>query len=304
MEKIPFDGSTLSGGLDTSIVNYVASKQTETLKSVTVGLEGSEMKDLEYAREVSKLLDTDNHVRTFDFEGAKEVAEDVVRIMQSFDPMEIRNSIPIYVAMEEAKKRGMTRVLTGDAGDELFAGYSFLYELPRGKLEEKLEEITEIMGFSSAPIAEDLGIKAEHPFLEEEFKRFAMDLDPELKVSRYDNKKIGKWILRKAYENYLPDEIIWRKKTPIEKGSGTTTLPEKFESEIEDTYFESKSKEIREEDGVKIRSPEQLFYYEIYRKLYGPPEPEDPDARTCSHCGINVPDDATFCRTCGNGIGS
>ncbi|KXA91982.1 hypothetical protein AKJ63_00090, partial [candidate division MSBL1 archaeon SCGC-AAA259D18] len=42
---------------------------------------------------------------------------------------------------------------------------------------------------SSAPIAEDLGIKAEHPFLEEEFKRFAMDLDPELKVGRYEIEK-------------------------------------------------------------------------------------------------------------------
>ncbi|KXA93977.1 hypothetical protein AKJ65_05735 [candidate division MSBL1 archaeon SCGC-AAA259E19] len=164
IEKISFDGTTLSGGLDTSIVNYVASKQTETLKSVTVGLEGSEMEDLEYARKVSKLLDTDNYVKTFDFEEAKEVAGDVVRIMQSFDPMEIRNSISIYVAMKEAKKKGMTRVLTGDAGDELFAGYSFLYELPLEELEDKLEEITEIMRFSSAPIAEDLGIKAEHPF--------------------------------------------------------------------------------------------------------------------------------------------
>ncbi|MFW6217272.1 MAG: zinc-ribbon domain-containing protein [Desulfohalobiaceae bacterium] len=40
----------------------------------------------------------------------------------------------------------------------------------------------------------------------------------------------------------------------------------------------------------------------MYRDLYDSPKPEDPEARTCPHCGVNIPEKATFCRTCGTGV--
>lgn len=302
VRDLSYDGTTLSGGLDTSIINYVASKQGDEVECVSVGFEESAMEDLEYAKIVANDLNLKQHVHIFNFSEVEDAAKEVVQIMESFDPMEVRNSVSIYIAMKKAKELGMNRILTGDGGDELFAGYSFLYNLSIQRLKAKLEKVWKIMRFSSQPIAKSLGIEAKPPYLQEAFKRFAMNIEPELKVGVRNGKKMGKWILRKAYEDRLPDDIIWRRKTPIEMGTGTTTLPEKFESLINEEYFESKKAEVKDEEDVIIQSKEQLFYYEIYKSLFGPPKPENPERRICPYCKTNVPEGASFCRTCGSGL--
>ncbi len=299
---LSYDGALLSGGVDSSIINYIASKECSKIKCITVGFEESSMKDLKYARLISDKLDIENHVRTFDFAEAKRVAKRVVEIRKSFDPMEIRNSIPIFIAISEAKKLGLKEILTGDGSDELFAGYSFLYELPLDKMSERLNEIWQNMEFSSQNIAESLGLETKLPFLSEEIENFAKSLSPELMVGKRKNQKLGKWILRKTYEKELPDRIIWRSKTPIEAGCGTAVFPNKFESEIDDSFFKSRKKEIKKEDTVAIRNKEQLFYYETYRSRFGAPVAEDPSAKTCPYCQKNVPLRVRFCKTCGNGI--
>lgn len=303
IRSLSYDGMTLSGGLDTSIVAYVASKESKNLESVSVGFEESPMEDLIYAKLVADELGLENHVHIFDFNEAKRAMKKAIRITESFDPMEIRNSAAIYISMERARELGMEEVLTGDGSDELFAGYSFLYEREISELDSEIRKISKTMTFSSRPIADSLGIKAKLPFLQDEFREFAMEMDPGLKVGKKNGKKIGKWMLRRTYEDRLPNEIIWRKKTPIESGTGTTVFPDKFESLIGDVEFSAKKETIKEEDGVRIRSKEQLYYYDIYRSTFGPPEPEDSERRTCPYCGTNVRTDATFCRTCGNSIG-
>jgi len=112
-----------------------------------------------------------------------------------------------------------------------------------------------------------------------------------------DGRKWGKWIVRKAFENLLPAEITWRVKTPIEYGCGTTTLPQIFDLRIRDSEFHEKQRLIKEVDGVALRDKEQLAYYEIFRETFG--ERPTTQGRTCPQCQYEVPEDATFCRTCG-----
>jgi len=109
----------------------------------------------------------------------------------------------------------------------------------------------------------------------------------------------GKWILRKAFENIMPQEIVWRVKAPIEVGSGTTILPSLFDSRISDLEFNEKKREYLNEDRVVIRSKEHLFYYEIYRSVIGIPYMSASNAKACPDCGSNVEEGASFCKTCG-----
>lgn len=302
VEKRSYDSAFLSGGLDTSVINYIASRHGNDFESISVGFEESSMKDLKYAEIMEEELNLDLHVFTFDFEEAKNAARDVVKIMRSFDPIEIRNDISIYVGLKKAKELGLESILTGDGSDELLAGYPFLYKLPQDEMEEELDKIWRLMKFSSQQIGKYLEISVELPYLDEQFKKFAMNIPPDVKVGEWNEEKFGKWILRKAYEDKLPIEIIWRRKIPIEIGSGTTILPDKFKSDLDRDYFKAKKEEIAKEDEVMIRSEEQLFYYQIYKSFYGPPKAEDPDKRKCPYCKTNVPEKVTFCRTCGSGL--
>ena len=290
-------GILLSGGLDTSVLAFVASRYV-SLKAFTVAMQGAPAPDLEYSALMTKRLRLEHHIHCFDTEEMYRTLPSVIKVLRSFDPMEIRNSLTVYIGIRVAKESGLGTVITGDGCDELLAGYSFVFWLSKERLDEELQKLWSVMSFSSIPLAQSLGMEAKLPYLDPEFKSFAMALDSRYKVGEEGGQRYGKWILRKAYEKSLPREIVWRVKTPIEYGSGTTALPSFFNSKISDPEFEAKKREYFEGDKVTIRDKEQLFYYEIYRSAVGVPKPTR-RGRICPQCNSDVQERATYCRTCG-----
>jgi asparagine synthase (glutamine-hydrolysing) len=248
---------------------------------------------------MAKRLGLNHTIRIFNEDELYDAIPMVVKTLRSFDPMEIRNSVTIYVGLKAAKDNGICTVMTGDGCDELFAGYSFFFGMGKEKLDSELEKIWRVMTFSSVPLAEVLGMEARLPYLDPDIKDFAMKLDSRYKVGTESGQVYGKWILRKAFEGILPREIAWRIKTPIEFGSGTTTLPDFFNRKISDICFDEKRRRYLTEDGVKIRDKEQLFYYEVYRSVMGVPRPTIVEGKICPQCNSNVPEGSTYCRTCG-----
>ena len=286
----------LSGGLDTSIVASLASRQAR-LRAYTVALEGAPSPDIEYANLMAKHLGLDHKLHVFTVEELMENLPEVVKTLKVFDPMEIRNSAAVYIGMKEAKKDGVSTFLTGDACDELFAGYSFLFNLDPPGLKASLKRLWDVMSFSAIPMAKSLGMVARIPFLDPDVKRIAAEVDPLLLVVEQDGQKWGKWIVRKAFEDMLPSRITWRVKTPIEYGCGTTTLPQVFDKRISDGEFHEKQQQIKDDDAVIIRDKEHLAYYEIFRNVFGARPAVS--GRACPQCHYEVRADATFCRTCG-----
>jgi asparagine synthase (glutamine-hydrolysing) len=290
------EGILLSGGLDTSIVASLATRRGP-LRAYTVALEGAPSPDVEYANLMARHLGLDHKLHVFGMEELMGNLPEVVKTLRVFDPMEIRNSAAVYIGMKEAKKDGVATFLTGDACDELFAGYSFLFNLGPAELKASLNRLWNVMSFSAIPMAESLGMVAKIPFLDPEIKLLASRIDPSYLVVEQDGQKWGKWIVRKAFEDLLPSQITWRVKTPIEYGCGTTTLPQIFQGRIPDEEFHEKQRTIKETDDVTIRDKEHLAYYEIFRRVFGA-RPET-TGRTCPECRYGVREDATFCRTCG-----
>lgn len=299
------DSILLSGGLDTGIVLAAATESQRTepgdLRTYTVVLQGVPAPDLEFSRAVSK------HFRVPLVTHAMSLAElegclpEVVKVLRTFDPMEVRNSVAVYVGMKRARLDGRAKIMTGDASDELFAGYSFVFNLPKEKARESLFHLWEVMHFSSIPLAASLGMEARLPFLHPKVREVAESLDFSLLNGKRpgSGELTGKYVLRKAFEDILPPEIVWRPKTPIENGSGTTALPRIYSEMTSDAEFTQKREEYLGKDGVRLRDKEQLRYYRIYRELFGPPGPVDPSQRACPACTSNVPRGATFCTTCG-----
>jgi len=289
-----------SGGIDTSILATIVSKYVR-IRGFTCAFKQANALDLKYAKLMAKQLNIEHYINPFDEDEIFEVIPHVVKVLGSFDPMEVRNSITIMIGLRFAKSYGSTKLITGDGADELFAGYHMYYRHVgnKEKLSAKLKRMWSIMAFSSVPLGKTLGIEVRAPFLDPDVKAFAMNMDPRYNVQDERGEVWGKWILRKAYEDVLPPEVRWRDKNPIEVGSGTTILPKFMAKKIPDSEFASKKKKILERDNVTIRDKEQLVYYEAYREAVGVPYPKDPDARTCPQCNSNVPEKATVCKTCG-----
>ena len=154
------------------------------------------------------------------------------------------------------------------------------------------------MHFPSQKIANELGMSIEMPFIDENVIKIAETLSIDSLVNKKDGVTFGKWILRKAFENDLPSSIVWRQKTPMQDGSGTAALTKLFESIITDEIFMEKSKKIKSEDGVTIRTKESLHYYETYRKEFEIPGSKN-EINSCPDCNSGIADNSKFCRMCG-----
>jgi len=251
---------------------------------------------------MANLLKMNHKIRFFGEEEMYSAIQEVIKTLKVFDPMGVRNSVAVFVGLKHAKENGIKGVMTGDGLDELFAGYSWLFGLNEKELMSNLSSMWQTMQFSSVPLAHSLGMEAKIPFLDPEFKSFAFGVDPKLLIRSERTKTWGKWIIRKAYEGLLPDEIVWRIKTPIEFGSGTTVFPKVFGEKISDEYFQEKVRKYLEEDQVSIRDKEHLFYYEVFRSLFGIPfevflEVEGKQCPYCKSKGGN--ERSKFCKVCG-----
>lgn len=290
----------LSGGLDSSIITALASSMDKDIVAVCIGHDDSQ--DIEYASMVAERFRVRLLIKHVSMDEMLHAAREVVRIMRSFDPMEVRNSIVLYLAMKELREHGLRHVITGDGCDEVFAGYSYMLKMSYEQLRHELARLGSIMHFSSLAIAEDLAMSVSLPYLNRALLDYAKGIPVELKVNEHEGKRYGKFILRSCFEHLLGRDIAWRVKMPMEQGANTSILSSHLASIVGDECFARRSKEYLGMDRVRIRSKEHLYYYEIYRSMFGAPYSMDcssDDKPRCSECSACVSRDARFCRVCG-----
>ena len=116
-------GVLLSGGVDSSVLTSLL----PNLKAITVSLE-SWGDDLGYSRIVARALGIEQVRVVVDIDRAMAVIPEVIRILKTFDPA-IPNDLVVYFGLEKAKELGLQNIMTGDASDELFAGYSYMRQI-------------------------------------------------------------------------------------------------------------------------------------------------------------------------------
>lgn len=286
----------LSGGLDSTIIAHFLKHRKP--KAVAVIAEDFVSTDLTYCQMVSKYMNLDLSIFSVKTDVILEAIEETIKILENFNDIEIRNNVVMYLAIKWAKDNGQRSMITGDGADELFAGYSFLINKPEKEMEEEIRRVCSIMHFPTHEIGKKLGVSIESPFLDESVVRLANEIPVNLKVREENEKRHGKWILRKTFEQYIPKQIAWREKSPMQDGSGTVGLTNLFESVISEERFVEKKLAVEKADGVVIRSRESMYYYEIFRKLFGSPVDEQSDD-TCPYCKHHVAK-SKFCRMCGS----
>ena len=311
VQKNMAEGMLFSAGTDTSIIAYEAVKYNPRIPCLTMAFKHGNPKDTEYVKKMVAFLKLNHETHVFGRDEVLSNAPKVVEALKKFDPMEIRNSFPVYLGLTLLRKKGIRSVLTGDGLDELF-GYPWQFHLSEAEFQKKQEEMWAEMGFSGIPMAESLGMAIKAPYLDPLFMDYAKKLPIKVKINIENGQKYSKWLLRKAYEDLVPKEVIWRAKAPLEQGTGTQALRTFFNEEISDKDFEEKKKSILQNDGVKILDKEQLLYYEFFRKRFGKPSDvypiNDPytssslrflPSQWCPYCKSYVKTKIAFCKVCG-----
>ena len=285
----------LSGGLDSSILaNFIKKRKTHGIAIISKDFVST---DLTYCQIISKETNIPLTIYNATTSEILDAVEKTIKILKNFNDIEIRNNVVMYLAIKWAKENDYKSIITGDGADELFAGYNFLVNKPENELDAEIKRVCSIMHFPSQKIGEELGIKIESPFLDEELIKIANEIPSNLKIKQEKETRYGKWILRKTVEKYLPPQIVWRKKSPMQDGAGTVGLTNLFESIINEEKFVEKKLTVKKEDNVVIRSRESMYYYEIYKKLYGIPVNDKANTQ-CPYCKHEVMS-SKFCRMCG-----
>jgi len=260
------DAVLLSGGLDSSVIACLASEYLESKPTaIVVALEDGT--DIHYSRLVAETFGLELKVKIFDIEAAIKSIPEVVKALNTHNPMLIRFGVAMYAALSYAKELDFSAVMTGDGGDELFFGYRHLFTREQKEIEErmgdKIRRIKEKEPLVSEAFGNLLGIDVKQPFLDQGIIEFASKIPFELKVHKTktngEEEVIGKWILRKAFENLLPGEIIWRRKEETDISRGTDKLSRIVSSRMSDDEFEQISKE------AGIASREEAYYYKMMR---------------------------------------
>ena len=288
----------LSGGLDSSILAYFL--RDKGCKAIALTTKDFIATDLTYCQLVAKKFNLPLEIIMPQTEELLSAIEETIKILKNFNDIEIRNSIVMYVILKSIKDSGESNVILGDGADELFAGYSFFLNKNENDLQKDLERIWDIMHFPSKKIGDALKITVETPFLNDKVMSVAKNIPVNFKVNEHNEKKYGKWVLRKAFEDKLPESVVWRDKSPMQDGAGTAALTHLFDTVISDKIFETKTKQIKKSDNVKLRTKESLHYYEIYRKYFEPPEKLHKSTSKCPNCQYDVKSSSKFCRMCGS----
>ena len=234
MADVPY-GVLLSGGLDSSIISAIAKKfaamriesgNTEAawwpqLHSFAVGLVGSP--DLAAARKVADHIGTIHHEITFTIQEGLDAIRDVIYHIETYDVTTIRASTPMYLLARFIKSMGVKMVLSGEGADEIFGGYLYFHKAPNAEEfhKETVRKLDKLHLYDCLRANKSLaawGVEGRVPFLDKEFLDVAMRLNPRDKMA--GNGKMEKWVLRKAFEDYLPESVAWRQKEQFSDGVG------------------------------------------------------------------------------------
>ena len=234
MSDVPY-GVLLSGGLDSSVTSAIAKKYAERrieaddkeqawwpqLHSFSVGLEGSP--DLVAAKKVADHIGTIHHEIVFTIQEGLDAINDVIYQLETYDITTIRASTPMYLMARVIKSMGIKMVLSGEGADELFGGYLYFHKAPNAEEfhEETVRKLSKLHMYDCLRANKSLaawGIEGRVPFLDKEFMDVAMRLNPQDKM--INNERMEKWIVRKAFEDMLPESVAWRQKEQVSDGVG------------------------------------------------------------------------------------
>lgn len=282
MSDVPY-GVLLSGGLDSSVISAIAKKyaayriESQTheqaywpqLHSFAVGLIGSP--DLAAAQKVAEHIGTVHHEIHFTVQEGLDAIRDVIYHLETYDVTTVRASTPMYLLSRVIKSMGVKMVLSGEGADEIFGGYLYFHKAPNAKEfhEETVRKLGKLHLYDCLRANKSLaawGVEGRVPFLDKEFLDVAMRINPEEKMAK--NGRMEKWVIRKAFEDYLPASVAWRQKEQFSDGVGYNWI-DSLKAMVAEKVTDEQMKTAKFRFPINTpMSKEEYFYRSIFTEHF------------------------------------
>ena len=282
MCDVPY-GVLISGGLDSSVIAAIAAQYSKKriesgdaeeawwprLHSFAIGLDGSP--DLKAAKIVADDIGTVHHECKYTIQEGLDALPDVIYHLETYDVTTIRAATPMYLMARKIKSMGIKMVLSGEGADEVFGGYLYFHMAPNKEelhheTVRKLQKLSKYDCLRANKSMAAWGIEARVPFLGKEFLEYAMNIDPADKMCT--DGKAEKYVLRKAFEGLIPDEVLWRQKEQFSDGVGYNwidSLKDNADKKVSDDALAHADRKF------PIQPPttkEGYYYRQIFDEMY------------------------------------
>ena len=270
-------GCLLSGGVDSSIIASILSKiykkQNKKIKTFSIGFPDST--DLKYARIVAEYIQSEHHEYIIQYNDALKAIPDVINAIETYDITTIRASTPMYLLCKWIKDNFKeTVIFSGEGSDEVFGGYLYFHNSPN---EHELHRET-IRLVSNLHLYDVLradrctsgnSLELREPFLDKDLIDYVCSI-----IGHYKKPHNGyeKYILRKAFKGYLPDNVLWRKKAAFSDAVSGNEKPwfkyiqeysERFVNDDTLNYINS----FKKDNEIKY-TKESYWYLMLFRQFF------------------------------------
>ena len=248
-------GCLLSGGFDSSLITALTIKEIGKIKTFSIGLADSP--DIIAAQKVADYLQTDHTSVILTEEEMLNGIEATIKQIESYDITTIRASTPMLLLSKYIKKNTNIKViLSGEGADETSGSYLYFHNAPNPEAfkKETIRLVKDNQYFDilrADKTTAGAGLEIRVPFYDKEFVNYYMSINPKFKMVRNGYEK---YLLRKTFEDELPEEIVWRRKDGFSDGISKKDKP----------WYET----INEYTTSNFNMNEKNYYKHIFDKYY------------------------------------
>jgi len=223
-----------SGGLDSSIVAFLAKKFGGDVHLILVSLENQP--EIECAKEAAEALKLPLHIHLYGKKSVEEVLPRVLWLIEEANPVKTSIGIPVFWTAEKASEMGFKVMLAGQGADELFGGYKrylndyVLYgeEFVQKTIFNDVTRMYEINFERDSKICNFHNVELRLPFATYQLAEFAASLPLQLKIES-PKDMLRKTVLRKTAEDMgLPHFIVNKPKRAIQYATGVNKVIKKL----------------------------------------------------------------------------
>jgi len=270
----------LSGGIDSSIITYLASQLHQNVIAYTLAAPHMPSADLIAAQTLCQQFNIEHIIVSPPVQEMQQFYLDQgIYMTESFEPILVRNAVSYHFLCRKVADDGFKYCLNGEGADELFGGYDFVREAPSYLQEDVIWHSLSIIHKTYLQMADRASmyttLEARVPYMDKDLVELCLSLPPSTRVNGNESKVL----LRQVFTNELPESIISRRKTGMNEGAGfgINASKESIYYQAVQAYYErhiSKLEKDRElckridiEEKVDLTEIEEVYNFTRFIKL-------------------------------------